>query len=64
MIIYHVCFGNKQYSYSLLEYDDGKNDILFGSMLVNAQVSTITPIAISMCPIVNVKCLGFELKLR
>ena len=44
------------------EYDDCKNDILLGSMLVNAQVCTT--IAISMRPIAQVKCLAFELELR
>ena len=39
-----------------------KNDILFKSTLVNAQVCTIT--AISIRPVVQVKCLVFELELR
>ena len=46
----------------MTEYDDCKKDILFGSMLVNAQVCTT--IAISVSPIVQVKCLGFELELK
>ena len=57
-MIYNVWFGNKQYSYSMQEYDD----ILLGSTMVNAQVCTIT--AISIRPGVQVKCLGFELELR
>ena len=39
-----------------------KNGILLGSTLVNTQVCTIT--AISIRPVVQVKCLGFEIALR
>ena len=44
------------------EDDHCKNDILLGSILVNAQVCTT--IAISIRPAVQVKYLGFELELR
>ena len=54
--------NNKQYSYSMQECDDCENDISLGSMLINAQVCTT--IAISIRPIVQVKCLGLEIELR
>ena len=41
---------------------DCKNDVLLGSLLVNAKVCTI--IAISIRPIVQVKWLGFVFELK
>ena len=57
MKYYNLWFGNKQYSYSMQEYDDCKNYILLGSVLVKAQVCTT--VAISLRPNVQVKCFEF-----